>query len=125
MFDAFEGLTKERNSAYPGHCFLAGTDLTQCLTIHKLHDHEKIITLPKKSIYHDNIRMIKKRQYLSFFAKAFDQIRPTGIFRMYQLDGDFTLQHQIDALEDFSHAAFANDLQYLIVTNDLIMHSWC
>jgi hypothetical protein len=66
--------------------------------------------------------MIELGERDCFCAKPLNDLGLAGQLRLQHLDGNFSFEHRIDALEDGAHPAFADLFGYLITTDDSADH---
>src|SRR5258708_4183076 len=122
LFDSRQSLGKNRKSLVARHRSARLNHSVQRIATHEFQHHIEFVVLTEKTVKGCDVWMTQFGQRYGFSSKPFKQFRLTGQLRAKCLDCNFAFEHEVDAFEYGSHAAFADSLCYSIVTDNLADH---
>src|SRR5262249_24008418 len=123
MIDSVKSLTKQWDRPVAGNRSELSNDIVQRLAFDVFHDHEILIALSQKAEQCCDVWMIESSEGDCFGPEALDNVRLAGKLRPQHLDGDFALEHCVDAAKHGAHSALANFFRDSVWTDQPADHS--
>ena len=122
VFDTLQGLAEQRHRSRCHHRFRIANDVVERGAVDELHHHVEVVAAAEEREERGGIGMVQLGEGDRLTAEARQQIGLAGQLGAQALDRHLAVEHDIDALEDGPHAAFADLLDNLVVPYNAADH---